>query len=204
MTVYNKILISCKTILLTGQQFVNLLPAIELLTDGLIFISSIFHVIVTSQCRSIIQILGRYCEHIMRVNTKILKKIKVYHKTVYRLASRTTAGLFDPRRDLLLSACGFGQQIRSRVKQNYCCPRTQSITVYCCTLAQHMKPTCYCYIRPTTKITINQLLDQCSELYELPIQDGPGLSGFPHTSHTCIGTCESKNGTGAGEGREFP
>ena len=26
-------------------------------------------------------------------------------------------------------SCGFGPQIRSRVKQNCCCPRTQSITV---------------------------------------------------------------------------
>ena len=128
--------------------------------------ASIFHVILTSQCRGIVQILGRNCEYIMnmwveRVNTKILNKIKVYHKTVYRLASRTTAVLFDPRRDLWPSACGFEQQIRSRVKQNYCCPRTQSITVYCCTLAQHMKPTCCCYIRPTTKITINQ----CNKLW---------------------------------------
>ena len=41
----NTILSSCKTLLLTGQQFINLLPAIELLTDGLIFIGSISHMI---------------------------------------------------------------------------------------------------------------------------------------------------------------
>ena len=48
MTVNNKIPTSCKTDLLTGQQFIDLLPAIELLTDGLIFIGSTSHVILTS------------------------------------------------------------------------------------------------------------------------------------------------------------
>ena len=43
MTVNNKIPTSCKTDLLTGQQFIDLLPAIELLTDGLIFIGSTSH-----------------------------------------------------------------------------------------------------------------------------------------------------------------
>ena len=33
---------------MTGQQFIDLLPAIELLTDGLIFIGSTSHVILTS------------------------------------------------------------------------------------------------------------------------------------------------------------
>ena len=42
--------VSCKTVLLTGQQFIYLLLAIELLTDGLIFIGSIFNLILTSQC----------------------------------------------------------------------------------------------------------------------------------------------------------
>ena len=37
--------------------------------------------------------------------------------------------MFDPRTDLLPEAAGWGQQIRSRVKQNCCCPRSQSITV---------------------------------------------------------------------------
>ena len=45
MAVNNKIPTSCKTDLLTGQQFIDLLPAIELLTDGLIFIGSLSHVI---------------------------------------------------------------------------------------------------------------------------------------------------------------
>ena len=35
LTVNNKIPRSCKTVLLTGQQVIDLLPAIELLTDGL-------------------------------------------------------------------------------------------------------------------------------------------------------------------------
>ena len=48
MTVDNKIPTICKTDLLTGQQFIDLLPAIELLTDGLIFIGSTSHVILTS------------------------------------------------------------------------------------------------------------------------------------------------------------
>ena len=48
MTVNNKIPTSCKTDLLTGQLFIDLLPAIELLTDGLIFIGSTSHVILTS------------------------------------------------------------------------------------------------------------------------------------------------------------
>ena len=47
----------------------------------------------------------------------------------YWLGSWTTAVLFDARTDLLPSARGFGQQIRFRVKQNCCCPRSQSITV---------------------------------------------------------------------------
>ena len=58
MTVYNKIPTSCKTDLLTGQQFIDLLPAIELLTDGLIFIGSLSHVILTSQCQNVVPILG--------------------------------------------------------------------------------------------------------------------------------------------------
>ena len=43
--VNKKIPICCKTILLTGQQIIHLLPAIELLTDGLNFIGSISHMI---------------------------------------------------------------------------------------------------------------------------------------------------------------
>ena len=48
LTVNNKIPRSCKTVLLTGKQFIDLLPAIELLTDGLISIGLISHVKLTS------------------------------------------------------------------------------------------------------------------------------------------------------------
>ena len=58
MAVNNKIPTSCKTDLLTSQQFIHLLPAIELLTDGLIFIGSLSHVILTSQCQNVVPILG--------------------------------------------------------------------------------------------------------------------------------------------------
>ena len=46
--------------------------------------------------------------------------MKVYNKTVIDW-------LFGRQQ---FAACSFGQQIRPRVKQNCCCPRTQSITVY--------------------------------------------------------------------------
>ena len=46
LTVNNKIPISCKTVLLTGQQFIDLLPAIKLLIDDLIFIGSKNHTIL--------------------------------------------------------------------------------------------------------------------------------------------------------------
>ena len=58
LAVNNKIPTSCKTDLLTGQQFINLLPAIELLTDDLIFIGSLSHVILTSQCQNVVPVLG--------------------------------------------------------------------------------------------------------------------------------------------------
>ena len=45
------------TALLTGQQFIELLPAIERFTDGLIFIGSMSHVILTSECQGVVQIL---------------------------------------------------------------------------------------------------------------------------------------------------
>ena len=50
--------IRCKTVLLIGQQFIDLLPATELLTGDLIFIGQISHVLLTSQCRGVVQILG--------------------------------------------------------------------------------------------------------------------------------------------------
>ena len=53
-----KIPIRCKTVLLTGQQFIDLLPAIKLLTDGPIFIGSISNGILTSQCRVDVLIRG--------------------------------------------------------------------------------------------------------------------------------------------------
>ena len=61
----------CKTDLLTGQQFIDLLPAIDLLTDGLIFIGSLSHVIFMSQCQNLIPILridGQgYLKHLMDI-----------------------------------------------------------------------------------------------------------------------------------------
>ena len=57
LAVNNKIPICCKTVPLTGQQFIDLLPAVELLTDGLIFIGSISHAILTSQCKDVVPIL---------------------------------------------------------------------------------------------------------------------------------------------------
>ena len=58
LAVNNKIPIGFKTVLLTGQQFIDLCPAIELLTDGLIFIGSIRNVILTSQRQDVVPILG--------------------------------------------------------------------------------------------------------------------------------------------------
>ena len=102
MTVNNEIPISYKTVIVTDQQFIDLLPAIQLLTDSLIFIGSINHVKLTSQCRGVVQSLGfdgrGYWTHLMDIWMEI--------------------------------SCGFGQQIPSRVIQNCCCPRTKSITVY--------------------------------------------------------------------------
>ena len=71
LAVNNKIPTSCKTDLLTGQQFIDILPAIELLIDGLIFIGSPSHVIFTSQCQNVVPILGidgrRYLKHLMDI-----------------------------------------------------------------------------------------------------------------------------------------
>ena len=59
LTANSKVPSSCKTVLLTaGQQFIDLLPAIELLTYGLISIGLMSHVKLTSQCRCVVQILG--------------------------------------------------------------------------------------------------------------------------------------------------
>ena len=71
MAVNNKIPTSWKTDPLTGQQFIDLLPAIELLTDGLIFIGSLSHVISTSQYQNLVPILGLdglgYLKHLMDI-----------------------------------------------------------------------------------------------------------------------------------------
>ena len=66
-------------------------PLSNMLTDDLIFIGLISHIILTSQCRCIVQILGLdrrgYWKHLIdmwmeTVNKKMLKKMKVYNKTV--------------------------------------------------------------------------------------------------------------------------
>ena len=72
LAVNNNTPTNCKTDLLTGQQFIDLLlPAIELLTDSLILIGSLSHVILTSQCQNVIPILrldGRgYLKHLMDI-----------------------------------------------------------------------------------------------------------------------------------------
>ena len=65
LTIKNKIPTSCKTDLLTTTVHRSI--AIELLTDGLIFIGSPSHVILTSQCQNIVPILGLdgYLKHLM-------------------------------------------------------------------------------------------------------------------------------------------
>ena len=77
LTVNNKIPIRCNTVFLTVQQFIDLLRAYELLTDGLIFIGSISQIILTLPCRGVVQILGLTVEDIEksleRVNKKILQ-----------------------------------------------------------------------------------------------------------------------------------
>ena len=55
---------------------------------------------------------------------------KYMHKVLYsyRLGSWKKAILFDPRTDMLPETTDWGQQIPSRVGQNCCCLRNQSIT----------------------------------------------------------------------------
>lgn len=53
------IYICCKTVLLTGQEFIDLLPFNHLLTDGLIFIGSIRNSMLASQCQGVVEIYGR-------------------------------------------------------------------------------------------------------------------------------------------------
>ena len=82
--------------------------------------------------------------------------MKIYS---YWLGSRTIAVLFDPRMDLLPEAAGWGQQIRSSVNHNCCCPRSQSITVLLYTIISkkiihffhsHIFIRCFEYPRPSS------------------------------------------------------
>ena len=86
LTVNNTIPISCKTVLLNSQRFIDLLPTIELLIDGLIFIGSISHLILTSQCQDVKPILrldGRgYWNVSGKSEYNFFEKMKVYNKTV--------------------------------------------------------------------------------------------------------------------------
>ena len=54
MTVNRKTPFRCKAVLLTSQQFIGVLPA----TKPMIFIGSISPVILMSQCRGVVHILG--------------------------------------------------------------------------------------------------------------------------------------------------
>ena len=80
-------------------------------------------VILTSQCLSVVQILGLDGQGYWKYGCEWKEWNNFFKKNIYRLVSRTTV-LFNPRTDLLLEATGSG------VKQNCCCPRTQSVTVY--------------------------------------------------------------------------
>ena len=44
---------------MTGQEFIDLLPFIDLLTDDLIFIGSIRNSMLVSQCPGVFEIYGR-------------------------------------------------------------------------------------------------------------------------------------------------
>ena len=66
------------------------------------------------------------------IGTNECKSFQDYNSQYYTVIDRVRGqqqGFFYPRTDLLPEAAGWGQQIRSRVKQNCCCPRTQSITL---------------------------------------------------------------------------
>ena len=90
------------------SQFINLLHAIEL------------SLLVNKSCNIDVTMSRRH-PHSRIWRTTILNTSNGYvsrkTKQLYRLGSRTTAFLFDPRTNLLPSAFGFGQQqISSRVK----------------------------------------------------------------------------------------
>ena len=84
-----KISICRITVLLTSQQFIKLLPTIKLLTNGLIFIGPISHVILMSKCLGVVQILGLdgqgYWKHWYvseKSEKNFFEKMKVYSKAV--------------------------------------------------------------------------------------------------------------------------
>ena len=138
MAVNITILTSCKTVLLTSQQFITI--ARYRIVDRWPY----FHWF--SKSRDIDVTMSKHRPDSRNWRSRIFKtsngymwveKVIYYFKkknygvkqNTYRLASGTTAVLFDPRTDLLPSACDFAQQICPRIKQNCCCPQTQSITV---------------------------------------------------------------------------
>ena len=94
---------------------------------ALFYIPSISHYIditMVRRCPDSRTLMDMWVE---RVNKTILKKMKMYNKTVIDWLL-----WHYPRTDQLPSACSFGQHIHPQVKQICCCPRTQSITVYYC------------------------------------------------------------------------
>ena len=91
MTINNKIPTSCKTDLLTGQQFIGLLPIYCPLSNCWpMALFSLVHVILTSQCQKVVPILaldGRgYLKHLMDIfewkKWNLFFKKTVYNKTV--------------------------------------------------------------------------------------------------------------------------
>ena len=92
------------TVVWTGQPFIELLPAIELLTDSFIFMGSKGHVMMSSRFSDLTKVSRK--SFISQWNKKTLKNPKVHKKTaICILAYRTTEVLFASRKDLPLSAC---------------------------------------------------------------------------------------------------
>ena len=71
------------------------------------------------------------------------------------------SSLFDLSTDLLPSACGFPQQINSRVKQNYWCLRSQSITVLLYTFIFSKKNYIHSF-HSHFNILVRQVWESCS------------------------------------------
>ena len=128
MTVNNRIPISCKNVRLTGQQFIDLLPAIEPLTDGLIFIGSISHMIYWRHNVEVSSIFSDLTdediENIYKYASSQKKRIRKFWKNEgvkqnsYRLAPLTTAVLFNPRTDLLPATDPFSGQTKLLLSEN--------------------------------------------------------------------------------------